>query len=134
MEVRLASLDEAVEILSQDKVVERTGKKPGQIIYQPWMVEEGEAQMMFFFWEVENGLYEVHIATMLTRTNIRKSREFCRKVVSWVFEHGAEEIVTNAPEGQISNLARKIGLDELYTIDKTVHFSMRSEKWALVQL
>lgn len=126
---RLATSAEAIDVLSEPETVKRTGKVPESLIAQPWCVSDGDSKMIFLFWVLEPGTYEVHIAA--PKKDIRHSRRYASLIIKWLFSNGAERLVTNCPEGKISNLARKLGMKEYKRDGREIYFEVL--RWELEQ-
>ena len=122
--IRLAPEKEALEILNEPQNVSRIGIVSEHMKYQPWIAEDGHYRIMFVFWHVEGETFEVHIAA--SNNSRIKSRVLAKEIMNWVFKHGANRIITNCPEGKISNLAIKLGMTIYKTEGKTMHFEALS--------
>jgi len=122
--IRLASEQEAIEILNEPQNIERIGLVSEHMKYQPWLIEDGDYKIMFVFWHIKDKTFEIHIAA--SSNAIRKSRELTRKIMNWMFIHGAERITTTCPKGKISNFAIKIGMTPYKTDEETTYFEALS--------
>ena len=128
MSVRLAEEWEAIEILSEPDTIRRTGKIPEHTVFQPWICEDGDSKMLFFFWSTgQPRVYEFHIAA--PKKDIGASRKLSLELMEWLFTHGAKKLVSNCPEGKIANLARKVGMRVYARNDQTVFVEV--ESWEL---
>ncbi len=122
--IRLASQDEAIEILNEPQNCNRIGLVTEKLIYQPWMVELKDKKMMFVFWMLDKDVCEVHIACK--KDSILKCREMSKEVLDFLFSYKVNRVITNCPEGKIANLARKMGMTEYDRIDNKVYFEVLS--------
>ena len=122
--IRLGSEEEAIEILSEPETIKRINMVPERTIYQPWIVEQGNYKMLFFFWPVGAMVFEVHIAA--PKSNIIKSRALAKELMNWIFELGAVKIITNAPHGKIANMAIKMGMTPYKTEQDVIYFEVLS--------
>lgn len=122
MEVRLASEAEALEIVSEPATVQRINKVPEHMTRQPWIIEDDGRRMMFVFWWDSPGVYEAHIA--MPKRDVIASRWLTYNLLWWLFDHGADRIITSCPEGKIANLARKLGMQETGRDDHHIHFEV----------
>lgn len=130
MQFRLASEEEALEIVSDPAIVKRIQVVPKSITRQPWIVEDGGHRLLAVFWLVAPGVYEAHIAML--RRDVIASRWLAYNLLKWLFSNGAGKVVTNCPSGPIANLARKLGMREVVRVDhQTVYFEV--SPWELVQ-
>lgn len=122
--IKIATQAEALALYNRDDIVQRVGKKAESFIYQPFIAQHKEAAMMFVFWPVDDAI-EVHIAQ--PKEHISASRILCRQIIEWLFRHGAERIITNAPPGKIANLARKVGMTPYQVDPDKIYFEVK--KW-----
>ena len=122
--IRLATEDEAISILSEEKTVRRINKVPEHVVYQPWMAEQEGHRMLFFFWSTHGLVFDVHIAS--PECSIIKCRSLAKEIMDWVFSMGATKITTNCPEGKIANMARKMGMTAYKTEGDIIHFEAAS--------
>ena len=128
MSVRLAEELEAIEILSEPDTIRRTGKIPEHTVFQPWICEDVDSKMLFFFWSTgQPRVYEFHVAA--PKKDIGASRKLSLELMEWLFTHGAKKLVSNCPEGKIANLARKVGMRVYARNDQTVFVEV--ESWEL---
>lgn len=128
MSVRLAEEWEAIEILSEPDTIRRTGKIPEHTVFQPWICEDVDSKMLFFFWSTgQPRVYEFHVAA--PKKDIGASRKLSLELMEWLFTHGAKKLVSNCPEGKIANLARKVGMRVYARNDQTVFVEV--ESWEL---
>lgn len=122
---RLAGQREGIDILSEPTTIARTGIIPEYIVCQPWIAEVNKDRLLFIFWQVpdtdDQGLvFECHIAA--PKEAIRNSRRLASAVVRWLFEHGADKVVTSCPKGKIANMAKRIGLTQTAEVDGMCYF------------
>jgi len=122
--IRLATQEEAIEILNEPQNIKSIGLITKQITFQPWICSQDGLEMMFVFWMVDSETCEAHIAC--SSKAITKSRLLAKELMTWIFNHGAKRIVTNCPHGKISNMARKLGMSKYKTIDKTNYYEVAS--------
>lgn len=122
--IRLASQEEAIDILNEPQNANRIGLVTEKLIYQPWMVELKDKKMMFVFWMLDKETCEVHIACK--KDSILKCREMSKEVLDFLFGYRVNRVITNCPEGKIANMAKKMGMTEYKKIDKTVYFEVLS--------
>lgn len=122
--IRLATESEALAILNEPQNQQRIGIMAEKTIYQPWIAEQDLHQMLFFFWLLDIGTYEVHIAA--PKRSIIRCRALAIELMEWLFRLGASTIRTNCPEGKIANMARKLGMCETHRAGNTVYFEVAS--------
>jgi hypothetical protein len=127
--IRLASDKEAKHILLEPQIVARVGLLAEHIKVQPWIAHNDMHQLLFVFWEIEDGVYEMHIAS--PKDSIRSSRKLTVEAMEWLFSMCADKIITNCPRGKISNMAKKLGLKLYDTDGQTDHYEVTS--WELKQ-
>lgn len=119
--IRLASMAEAVEILSDKNITQRINYQGDAFTVQPWVVEKNHHKLLFVFWPQDvYDNYEMHIAC--PKASILKSRELTRVALNWLREKGVKSIATYCPEGKIANMARKLHFTELGKEGDTVFF------------
>lgn len=127
--IRLASQKEAKDILLEPQIVERVGLLAEHIKVQPWIAFNDKHKLLFVFWEVDNRVYEMHIAS--PKDSILSSRVLAHQAMTWLFNLGADKIITNCPRGKISNMAEKLGL-KLYKTEGQKNF-YEVRQWELKQ-
>jgi hypothetical protein len=122
--IRLASEQEAIKILNEPQNVKRIGVVSEQMKYQPWVAEDGRYRIMFVFWRVDNETVEIHIAAPID--SIIKSRQLTKEIMNWIFNLGANRIITHCPKGKISNFVIKLGMTPYKTDGETTYFEALS--------
>jgi hypothetical protein len=122
--IRLALEQEAINILNEPQNVKRIGVISEHMKYQPWIAEDGRYRIMFVFWHVEGGTFEVHIASPID--SIIKSRILTKEIMTWIFNHGARRIITNCPSGKITNFVIKLGMSPYKKEGETTYFEALS--------
>lgn len=120
--IRIATQKEAVDLFNKTEIINRVGKKANSFIYQPFIAFNANSEMLFVFWSNDDGSVEIHIAQ--PREYIHSSRELCGKIINWLFDHGAQRVVTSAPEGKIANLARKVGMRKYKADSELIYFEV----------
>lgn len=120
--ITLCPEDRAKEIMNSPDVRRRVGRKTDDFRLQPWRVTQQGADMMFVFFEVAEGTYEMHIAA--ERGAIRQSRKLCREAIEWLYQMGAETIVTTCPksEPKIANFIEKLGGIPVAETNDEIHY------------
>lgn len=122
--IRLARQKEAIEIMNEPQIVDRVGIMAERFLSQPYIASNEKHVLLFVFWETNApGVYEMHIA--VPRASLLSCRKLATEAMSWVFNMGADKIVTNCPKGKISNMAKKLGMTlthehHYYEVDKWV--------------
>ena len=119
---RLCSDSEGLSILNEPQIKKRLGAHSETIKVTPWICQLNEFRMMFVFWFVSEGVYEVHIAC--PKDSVIKSVDLSRSIISFLFFCGAKKIVTSCPKGTASNLALKLGMDLVKTDGKINYFKV----------
>jgi len=127
--IRLGSHDEAIEILSEPQTVARLGMIPETMKTQPWIAYNETDKLLFVFWEVDDAVYEMHIAS--PKSSIRSCRKLAYEAMNWIFDHGAEKIITNCIAGKIANMAEKLGMRLKSEIDGKKYYE--ASQWELKQ-
>jgi hypothetical protein len=122
--IRLGSEEEAIKILSEPETIKRIKKIPERTTSTPWIVEQGEHKMLFFFWPVGNMVFEFHVAA--PKSAIIKSRSLARELMRWIFSLGAAKIITNCTRGKIANMAIKMGMTPYKTEQDIIYFEASS--------
>ncbi len=118
--IRLALQSEAVDIMNDPRIIERVGFVTNQFNYQPWIAfNDLGHKLLFVFWQVKEGSFEFHLTS--PRDSIMSCRKLAREALDWIFEMGAEKIITNCPKGKISNMAEKVGM-KLASTDGNHHY------------
>lgn len=125
--IRLCSADEAIKILNQPQIAERVGLLTDKLSVQPWISYQGNYKMLFVFWLVSDGVYEMHIAC--PKKSIIKSRELAIEALNFALSNGANVVITNCPEGKIANMARKIGMTETKIETDKIWFEVKYGYW-----
>lgn len=113
---------EALEILREDSILSRTRVFPKELLHQPWICEKDGAKLLFFFWEVEPFVYEMHIAC--PKKSILKSRELAYWALIYVLSFYAKKVITNCPKGKIANMAKKLGMKQARSIQNTIFYEV----------
>ncbi len=122
--IKIATQKEALSLFNRDEIIARVGAAES-FIFQPFIAQQQDAQMLFVFWPQDDETIEVHIA--MPKEYISASRALCGQIIDWLFKHGAKRIVTNAPPGKIANLARKVGMKPYNVGPDKIYFEVR--KW-----
>lgn len=122
--IRLTSESEAIRILNQPATIQRLETVAEKMTVQPWLCEVNNHKMLFVFWCVEGMSFEVHIARDGEPSPL--DRIMAKDIMDWVFSNGAEKIITNCPEGKISNMARKMGMTECGHVGNNLIFEVKS--------
>lgn len=122
--IRLADLDEAIEILNEKQNADRMGFITESLIYQPWIVQIEHFKMMFVFWMLDKETCEVHIACK--KNSILKSREMAKDILNFLFNCGVKRVVTDCPKGKVSNFVAKVGMTPYKTDGDITHFEILS--------
>jgi hypothetical protein len=122
--IRLCSQKEAIKILNEPQNIKRIGLVSESMKYQPWIAEDGAYRLMFVFWHIEDETYGVHVASPID--SIIKSRELAKEIMNWLFNHGANRIITDCPKGKISNFVIKLGMTPYKTDGETTYFEALS--------
>jgi hypothetical protein len=107
--IRRATDREVEQILSEPRLVQKLGPNV-DYSYPYWLCLYLDYVLLFEFWQVEEGLYEVHIA--VPRSSIVASRALILGGLNWLFSVGASDcdlLQTTCPKGKISNMLRKLG-------------------------
>ncbi len=95
--------------MNEPQIVERVGFVTEKFNYQPYIAYNDNHILLFVFWETDTTkVYEIHIAA--PRESILSARKLSTEALNWIFEMGAEKIITNCPKGKISNMAEKVGM------------------------
>jgi len=127
--IRLGSQEEAIEILSEPQTVARLGVIPEMMNTQPWIAYNETDKLLFVFWEADYAVYEMHIAS--PKDSIRSCRKLAFEAMNWVFDHGAEKIITNCIAGKIANMAERLGMRFKSEIDGRRYYE--ASRWELEQ-
>ena len=122
--IRLASQNEAIEILNEKQNVDKIGIVTERLIYQPWIVQIDKFKMMFVFWMVDGDTCEVHIACK--KDSILKCREMAKEILNFLFNYGVKRVITDCPKGKISNFVTKLGMSPYKTDGETKYFEVLS--------
>jgi len=127
--IRLASQAEAIEILREPQTVARLDMHPEELVEQPWIAQQGEHRLMFVFWEIGKQIYEMHIAA--PKDSILSCRKLAVEAMTWLFDMGAEKIVTDCPSGKIANMAKRLGMRFTHEANGKEYYEVM--RWELVQ-
>jgi hypothetical protein len=122
--IRLASQEEAIEILNEKQNVDSIGLVTERLVYQPWIVQIDHFKMMFVFWMVDKDTCNVHVACK--KDSILKCREMAKEILSFLFNYGVKRVVTDCPKGKISNFVIKLGFTPYKTEGETTYFEVLS--------
>ncbi len=123
--IRLASEKEALEIMQQPINQKGIGCKPTYLKFQPWLCVQGDAYLVFVFWEVGNYIYEVHICT--SDHSRKNARDLAKEVITWLFKNGAKKVITSATTKSIGNMALKVGMNYMGFMDNKYYYEV--SKW-----
>ncbi len=94
--IRLASEKEALEIMQQPINQKGIGCKPTYLKFQPWLCVQGDAYLVFVFWEVGNYIYEVHICT--SDHSRKNARDLAKEVLDRMWNTYRDDKGVSSPE------------------------------------
>lgn len=107
--IRRATDREVEKIVSDPTLIKKLGSEVDYTANY-WLCMYLDYVLLFKFWQVEEGMYEVHIA--VPRASIVASRALILGGLNWLFSVGAPDcdlLQTTCPLGKISNMLRKLG-------------------------
>jgi hypothetical protein len=132
-EIRLAAMDECLDILSEPRLLSLLPIEDISCLHKHiqdsehprYIVKYKQYTMLFVIWRVhaEAGIYEIHVAC--PKDSIIASRVLTLATMGWVFKDSnleAKALLTSCPEGKIANMCRKIGFKEIKKQDDLVYF------------
>jgi hypothetical protein len=122
--IRLAGKEEAKAILNEPQNIKSIGLITKTLLAQPWICSVDNLKMVFVFWMVDDSTCEAHIAC--SKDALLKSRDLAKEIITWLFNCGAKRVITNCPNGKISNMARKVGMNKYKTIGETNYYEVKS--------
>ena len=122
--IRLASQEEAIEILNEKQNAESIGLVTEKTIYQPWIVQVDNFKMMFVFWMIDKETCNVHVACK--KDSILKSREMAKEILNFLFSCGVSRVITDCPKGKISNFVVKLEMKPYKCDEETTFFEILS--------
>jgi hypothetical protein len=122
--IRLAGKEEAKSILNEPQNIKSIGLVTKTLLSQPWICSVDNLKMVFVFWMVDDSTCEAHIAC--SKDALLKSRDLAKEIITWLFNCGAKRVITNCPNGKISNMARKVGMNKYKTIGETNYYEVKS--------
>lgn len=99
----------ALELVNDPFVQSRVTQHVDNFRLQPWVCVQGDCRMMFVFFEVETGVYEVHHASH--RIWVKRSRTMAAEILRWLFYNGAKRVVSMVGKNNqtVLNMSLKIG-------------------------
>jgi len=140
-EIRLATMDECLDILSEPRLLAVLPIEGITYLYKYiqdsehpyYILKYKQYSMLFVVWKVntnqEASIYECHVGC--PRNSIVASRVLTLAAMNWFFKEAVPEaagLITSCPEGKIANMCRKIGFKEVKKQDDLVYFLASSSQ------
>jgi hypothetical protein len=132
-EIRLATMDECLDIMSEPRLLSLLPIEGITYLYKyiqdseypRYIVKYKQYSMLFVVWEVyaETSIYEIHVAC--PSNSIIASRVLTLATMNWIFKESGlsvKALLTSCPEGKIANMCRKIGFKEIKKVGDLVYF------------